>query len=87
MTTITNITVNESGLAEIAAFLRENHKDGERIANDRSCLIAWAAEAERGLDNGNSAQIEIRSWDAVSGHTVTFEVSEAGLDAEEIEID
>ena len=50
-------------------------------------LRAWAADAEFQLAEGNSATIEIKSWDTLSGHTETFAVSDAGIDTEQIEID
>ena len=64
-------TVNATGLAEIAAFLADNHvKGGDHFTADM--LSAWAADAERQLGDGNTATIEIRSWDTVSGHTETY---------------
>ena len=74
-------TVNDTGLAEIQAFLADNHKlGGDHFTADM--LSAWAADAERHLSEGNTPTIEIRSWDAVSGHTETYTISDAGLDAE-----
>lgn len=78
--------VNEKGLAEIHQFLAEKHKlGGDHF--DRSMLQAWAQDAEFQLGEGNPASIEIRSWDAVSGHTETYTISEEGLDCEEVEIE
>lgn len=86
MTTYTNRAVNEKGLAEIAAFLAANHKlGGDHFTRDM--LRAWAADAEFQLAEGNSATIEIKSWDALSCHTETFTVSDAGLDLETTEVD
>lgn len=78
-------SINETGLTEIAAFIIANHKDGARIANYRSVIHAWAAEAEESLDNGNPAMIEIRASASVSGSPVTFTVSDAGVDVAEVE--
>jgi len=79
-------SVNEKGLSEIKGFLADNHKKGgDHFTPDM--LHAWAADAEFQLGEGNSASIEIRAWDAVSGHTETFTISDAGLDCEEIEIE
>lgn len=50
-------------------------------------LQAWAADAEFQLREGNPPSIEIRSLDAVSGHTEEYTLSRAGLDCREIEID
>lgn len=80
MATYTNRTVNATGLAEIAAFLAAHHKlGGEHFTPDM--LRAWAADAEFQLAEGNTPSIEIKSWDAVSGHTETFTVSDTGIDA------
>ena len=82
----TNYSVNESGLNEIKEFLAENHKlGGDHFTRDM--LRAWAAAAEFQLGEGNSATIEIRSWDSIHGRTQEFTISDAGLDSEEIEID
>lgn len=74
-------TINTTGLNEIHAFLAERHvKGGDHFTSDMLC--AWAADAEFQLSEGNDASIEIKSWDAVSGHTETFTVSDAGIDTE-----
>ena len=86
MTTYINRSVNEQGLNEIKEFLAANHKKGGDNFN-RSMLIAWAADAEFQLSEGNDASIEIKSWDTVSGHTETFTISDAGLDSESVEVD
>ena len=79
-------TVNAAGLSEIAAFLAAHHKKGgDHFTTDM--LSAWASDAERQLGDGNTATIEIRSWDTVSGHTETYTISEAGIDTEVVEID
>lgn len=71
--------VNAVGLAEIHAFLAEHHKlGGDHFTAEM--LLAWAADAEFQLAEGNGASIEIRSWDSVTGHTVTFTVSDAGVE-------
>lgn len=74
-------TVNAAGLAEIGEFLASKHKlGGDHFTRDM--LQAWAADAEFQLAEGNSATIEIKSWDALSGHTETYTITGAGLDAE-----
>ena len=86
MTTYTNRTINAAGLAEIKAFLASHHnKGGDHFTADM--LRAWAADAEFQMSQGNGADIEIKSWDALSGHTETFTVSDAGIDTEYVEID
>lgn len=80
-------SVNANGIAQIAAWLLENHKLGERISQDPAMLRAWAADAEFSLSEGNDAGIEIKSWDSVHGRTQTFTISTEGLDSTEIEID
>lgn len=81
-----NKIVNENGLRQIHQFLDGHHKKGGDHF-DRSMLLAWAADAEFQLAEGNPACIELRSWDTVSGHTETFTITEDGLDSEEIEVD
>lgn len=81
-----NYTVNDNGLDQIHQFLAEHHKKGGDHF-DRDMLRAWAADAEFQLAEGNPASIELRSWDAVSGHTETFTISEEGMDFEEVEIE
>jgi hypothetical protein len=83
----TEYRINEIGMAEIADFLIANHKEGGRIAEDPTCINAWAAEAEESLENGNPAMIEIRAHDSVPGFPLTFTVSQSGIDAWEIEVD
>jgi hypothetical protein len=79
-------TVNAAGLAEIAAFLADNHKlGGEHFTPDM--LRAWAADAEFSLSEGNGAVIELAARDSLRGVTQTFEISDAGLDSKNVEID
>lgn len=87
MTTAIVKTVNANGIKQLAAFLLENHKLGERISGDSTMLQAWADEAEFSLSEGNDAGIEIKSFDSVYGRTQTFTVSQDGLDSTEVEID
>ena len=83
---IKQYSANGKGLAEIQAFLAEKHKlGGDHL--DRSMLQAWAQDAEFQLGEGNPASIEIRSFDAVSGHTENFTISPEGVDCEEVEIE
>lgn len=79
-------TINVTGLQEIHAFLAERHiKGGDHFTS--AMLSAWAADAEFQLAEGNDASIEIKSWDALSGHTETFTVSDAGINTEYVEVD
>ena len=83
---VTTYTVNEQGLNEIKEFLADNHRlGGEHF--DREMLLAWAADAERHLDENGRATIEIKSWDSVHGYTQEYRISDAGLDAQVVEID
>jgi len=84
MTTFTNYTINNNGIAQIANFLRETHKNGAVIAESPDMLGAWATDAEFQLGEGNPAMIEVRSFDAVSGQTTTFTISDEGIDATEV---
>jgi hypothetical protein len=83
---VTTYTVNEQGLNEIKEFLADNHKKGGDHF-DRGMLLAWAAEAEFQLSEGNPATIEINARDSIHGCTQEFTISDAGLDAETVEID
>ena len=79
-------TVNAVGLAEIAAFLAENHKlGGEHFTPDM--LRAWAADAEFSLAEGNGAVIELTARDSMRGVTQTFEISVSGLDSQAVEVE
>jgi hypothetical protein len=79
-------TVNQHGLNEIKQFLAENHKKGGDHF-DRAMLLAWAADAEFQLAEGNPATIEIKSFDSIHGRTQEFTISDAGLDAETLKIE
>lgn len=83
---VTNYSVNETGLNEIKEFLAANHKKGGHHF-DRSMLLAWASDAEFQLSKGNSASIEIKAWDSIHGYTQGFAISDAGIDADTVEID
>ena len=83
---VTTCTVNGQGLAEIKEFLANNHTKGG-YHFDRDMLLAWAADAEFQLSEGNYASIEIKSWDSISGYPQEFTISDAGLDAKTVEID
>ena len=79
-------TVNAVGLAEIAAFLAENHKlGGEHFTPDM--VRAWAVDAEFSLAEGNGAVIELTARDSMRGVTQTFEISVSGLDSQAVEIE
>ena len=75
-------TVNEQGLKEIRDFLAEHHKRGDNFS--RSMLLAWAADAEFQLSEGNPASIEIRAYDSVSGRAEEYTISAEGLQAAEV---
>ena len=74
MTTITTYQINEAGLTFIAEELGQRHKQFTDSAPTRKMLLAWAADAERSLEDGNGAEFEIRAWDSVSGHTDLVEL-------------
>lgn len=79
-------TINTQGLQEIAQFLAEYHKKGgDHFTKDM--LRAWAADAEFQMEQGNGPCIEIKSWDSVTGSTVDFQVSDAGVDTEFVDAD
>lgn len=68
--------INEIGRTEISAFVAKNHKSGEPTS---IALDAWVKDAERQLNEGNSASIEIPSFESVGGATLTINVSNEGL--------
>ena len=76
-------TVNQQGLKEIEEFLARNHKRGKQFT--REMLLAWAADADFQLSEGNSASIEIRASESIHNRTQEFTISPAGLDAVEFE--
>lgn len=79
-------TVNDNGLNQIHEFLSASHKlGGARF--DKDMLRAWASDAEFQISEGNTASIELHSWETVSGRTETFTIDSNGLDAHEVEID
>ena len=74
-------SINSIGIQEIHAFLSECHKLGGDHFTP-AMLLAWAQDAEFQMSEGNSPTVEIKSWDAVSGHTEICTVSAAGIDTE-----
>jgi hypothetical protein len=75
MTTITTYSISEAGLAFLADELNQRHKKFSAspldltLKIDRGILAAWAADAEARMDAEEPPEVEIRSSDAVSGHT------------------
>lgn len=75
--------INEFGICQIKKFLAANHKQ-EDFTDEM--LLAWAADAEFQMREGNTPSIEIGSFDCIHGRTVTFTISDDGIDIfEEIE--
>lgn len=90
MSTSTQQSVNTQGKKEILEFLRENHKNSVNDAeyfNNAEMLNAWAKDAEFQLSEGNTPSIEIMAFEAISGRTEEFTISDAGLDSEIVEIE
>lgn len=77
-------TINQIGIDEIKGFLSAAHKPKHF---DESMLSAWASAAEFQLGEGNPASIEISQHYSKSGRTETFTVSDAGIDAHQINDD
>ncbi|VEH23206.1 hypothetical protein [Bordetella hinzii] len=76
-------TVNEAGLVEISDFLDLRHRlGGEHFTRDM--LRAWAADAEFQMGEGNPPTIEIPAHDSTTGATVTYTISDAGIDTVEV---
>ena len=75
-------TVNEYGRMEIKEFLQNNHKyfiNREISCND-TMLYAWTEDAEFQMQEGNTPTIEIPGYQSTKGYTVTFTVSEKGVE-------
>ncbi len=87
MTTFTQRTVNENGIAQIAAFLVKFHKNGEMLSEVKTSLNAYADDVEFSLGEGNDAMFEISASHSVSGCPVVCTLSEQGLASKEVEID
>ncbi len=75
-------TINNTGRAEIAAFLAKYHK---RPAEQR--INAWVDAAEANMANNGSeiATIEIPAFDAVSGHVESLTLEGDALTAHEVQ--
>lgn len=88
----TNYVVNTNGLAQIAEFLKKNHKksfdqSGESVDYFTGDMLrAWAADAEFQLAEGNTATICLKSHESINGYAQEFTVSQDGLDSELVEI-
>ena len=84
-------TINAAGIEEIRAFLLANHTTPDLYEGTTKftmdMLRAWAADAEFQMSEGNPPRIEIRAADCVHGWTTEYEISNAGLDSREVEID
>jgi hypothetical protein len=74
--------INETGRQEIRDILLKNHLELTDYNLDEKMLDAWCRDAEFQLENGNSATIELKSWDNLSGKTQEFEISLRGVDEE-----
>lgn len=83
---ITTYSINENGLNQIHAHLAASHKlGGDHFTRDM--LLAWAADAERNMNDDGRGEFEIRAWDSVSGSTELCRITGEGFDAEETEIE
>ena len=82
-----NYTINPTGLREIEGWLAENFVDarGEPADVDMRCVLDFACDAEDGLNAGNPPIIELLFNQSATGRTITYTVSSAGYDVEEIE--
>ena len=78
---VTSYSVNSIGLKEISAFLAKKHKKGS-AANEH----IYASTVEFQLGNGNPPCFEISQSDSISGNREVYMISDAGLDAETINI-
>jgi hypothetical protein len=76
--------VNLRGLEIIQDFLGVHHKLGRNHFSS-SNLAAWASDAESNFDPEHGGQIEIRSWDSVSGVPVVLDIDLTCFDVYEVE--
>lgn len=73
------MSINQTGLNEIAQFLINNHKTFSDRAPAISELCAWAADAEFQQREGNPPSIEIPAHHSVTGCPIEYTISEAGI--------
>lgn len=78
--------INERGLGLIKDYLEKHHRLGDGIVRQRSCLFAWAEQAERDMDNGASVgHVELKHWETYSGHMQTLDLYPDCFDIEVFE--
>ena len=71
--------VNENGIEQIAEFLRNTHKQGNKIVNDNDMLVVWIVDAEYSLINHDIAQqLEVKCWDSATGCAEVFTIYQRG---------
>lgn len=86
ITKITTYITNENGLSQIHAHLSSLHKlGGDHFTRDM--LLAWAADAERNMNDAGQPAFEISAWDSVSGRTELCRITDDGFDKEETNIE
>jgi len=76
---MTTYTINKIGLSLISKFLHERHVLGFQGFSD-GMVLAWGAEAEERLNEGQPPVIELKSWQSVVRNTESFEVPDEGFD-------
>lgn len=82
MTAITYHVLNETGLADLEALLRQRHRSFPRgVELTKHVLHDFAEPAAEALDDGLVPVIELRSEDTVSGQTELIILSRASFDA------
>lgn len=86
MSTHYHYSINATGIAEIADFLRREHRLGRSRSFTLPELRLWAEDAESRLDSGRPATIELESYEARRGLAVSYPISSAGIDATEVEV-
>lgn len=77
-------TVNDAGQQYLHELLPTIAKHARDNGLDDSQISAYCAEIEESLNNGNGPQFEIRSFDAISGHTEVHELESSMIDVTEI---
>lgn len=84
--------INNNGLLEMAEWLGEHYRKAVESGHGadyfgHNNMRAFAAQAEFQLEQGNPACIELKAYESVNGWAEEFEVSPAGIDTEQVEID
>jgi len=86
MTEFVNLyTVNPEGLQQIAEFMKEKHKDGKAISENKAVLQKIGLDLELRLSKGEDACVEIDPSESLSGRLEELFVTEEGITIDEVD--